>query len=795
CSVGDGSSFAIEILDVHEGIIFNLETSGVIGFTVAYGQPIRDPPYFDMVIEDSRFLMTPNERFSQYEENEISSIIDIITTFRCSDGMNIFRTFTIQLIDTNNHAPVFIPPPGHYHYVLDAPTPPGYHVTGCLSDLIARDVDLTTEKIIFEIEENPFFSITYSAEMSIDGSKEFKAIVTTKTFVRNFPQEMTLDIKATDVHGTPGQGVQTTNGQITITGNKNFVLPDEPVFSKTIYTGIYTTDLPINQVVLDELISLQHGYDDLVRFSIDGLVPLKFERAHYEGTIENNVLHLPPLLLSQGYEDSIVSADFVLNEYSEPYIQAFRADVQEGVVTVSMSALDQTVIDQNNFIYLQIEATATSGTATSVITLEIIKDDNVTPVFEKPIYTGSYEPGKELIIEQISFSQGYDGVDSLLFDGEHKTYFAASRNGPHVTIEVSNIPPELFNLGRIELSLQATKPRTVGATTTVIVTLPAVVPLKFERAHYEGKIENNVLHLPPLLLSQGYEDSIVSADFVLNEYSEPYIQAFRADVQEGVVTVSMSALDQTVIDQNNFIYLQIEATATSGTATSVITLEIIKDDNVTPVFEKPIYTGSYEPGKELIIEQISFSQGYDGVDSLLIDGVVPLKFERAHYEGTIENNVLHLPPLLLSQGYEDSIVSADFVLNEYSEPYIQAFTADVQEGVVTVSMSALDQTVIDQNNFIYLQIEATATSGTATSVITLEIIKDDNVTPVFEKPIYTGSYEPGKELIIEQISFSQGYDGVDSLLIDGGKLLRRLVIDVSYVREYKEDGCQRNKII
>ncbi|CAH0699971.1 unnamed protein product [Spodoptera exigua] len=281
CSVGDGSSFAIEILDVHEGIIFNLETSGVIGFTVAYGQPIRDPPYFDMVIEDSRFLMTPNERFSQYEENEISSIIDIITTFRCSDGMNILRTFTIQLIDTNNHAPVFIPPPGHYHYVLDAPTPPGYHVTGCLSDLIARDVDLTTEKIIFEIEDNPFFSITYSAEMSIDGSKEFKAIVTTKTFVRNFPQEMTLHIKATDVHGTPGQGVQTTNGQITITGNKNFVLPDEPVFSKTMYTGIYTTDLPINQVVLDELISLQHGYDDLVRFYIDGpfkdnfkLVPL-----------------------------------------------------------------------------------------------------------------------------------------------------------------------------------------------------------------------------------------------------------------------------------------------------------------------------------------------------------------------------------------------------------------------------------------------------------------------------------------------------------------------------------------
>lgn len=43
------------------------------------------------------------------------------------------------------------------------------------------------------------------------------------------------------------------------------MLPDEPVFSKTIYNGIYTTD---GKVELEEFISLQNGYDNLVHFSV-----------------------------------------------------------------------------------------------------------------------------------------------------------------------------------------------------------------------------------------------------------------------------------------------------------------------------------------------------------------------------------------------------------------------------------------------------------------------------------------------------------------------------------------------
>lgn len=107
----------------------------------------------------------------------------------------------------------------------------------------------------------------------------------------------------------------------------------------------------------------------------------------------------------------------------------------------------------------------------------------------------------------------------------------------------------------------------------------------------------------------------------------------------------------------------------------------------------------------------------------------------------------------------------------YVPDYSEFFSARVDGNTVTVSMEDLDQTTIDQNSFIYLQIVATARSSTATAVITLEIIKDDNVTPVFDKPIYTGSYDPDRKLIIEQVSFSQGYEGVDSIVFHGGKLL------------------------
>lgn len=86
-------------------------------------------------------------------------------------------------------------------------------------------------------------------------------------------------------------------------------------------------------------------------------------------------------------------------------------------------------------------------------------------------------------------------------------------------------------------------------------------------------------------------------------------------------------------------------------------------------------------------------------------------------------------------------------------------------------MTPLEESVINENSFIYLQIVASTGRSTATTIVTLEIIKDDNVTPVFSSSIYNGSYNPNTGLTLEQIILVQGYDETVSVTLDGGKFL------------------------
>lgn len=101
--------------------------------------------------------------------------------------------------DTNNNPPTFLLPPDEdeFFFSIAAPVPPGYELTGCLNDLIVRDIDLTTEKIIFEIEENPYFEIEREVFASTDTPKNFNAIIRTKTFIRSIPEPIRLKISAT----------------------------------------------------------------------------------------------------------------------------------------------------------------------------------------------------------------------------------------------------------------------------------------------------------------------------------------------------------------------------------------------------------------------------------------------------------------------------------------------------------------------------------------------------------------------------------------------------------------------
>lgn len=86
-----------------------------------------------------------------------------------------------------------------------------------------------------------------------------------------------------------------------------------------------------------------------------------------------------------------------------------------------MSNLDESVIVENNFITLQVIASNGYSSASTIVTLDIIKNDTNSPAFEKPIYSGTFEMATGLTLNQIVLVQGYD--DSVEFDlGGGMTY-------------------------------------------------------------------------------------------------------------------------------------------------------------------------------------------------------------------------------------------------------------------------------------------------------------------------------------------------------------------------------------
>lgn len=86
-------------------------------------------------------------------------------------------------------------------------------------------------------------------------------------------------------------------------------------------------------------------------------------------------------------------------------------------------------------------------------------------------------------------------------------------------------------------------------------------------------------------------------------------------------------------------------------------------------------------------------------------------------------------------------------------------------------MDPLSDSIINGNNFIHIQVTATtAFNSTATTIVTLEIIKDDVTTPVFERNLYIGSYDQETGLNLEQIVLIQGYDSTVDFVLEGGKL-------------------------
>lgn len=109
----------------------------------------------------------------------------------------LFQTIIISITDTNNNDPLFrTNEKNELEFTVIPPLSPGFSITGCLDDIIVRDIDLTTERIKYEIFESPLFEISYDAASSTE-PKEFKASLRTTQFIRSIPEPIVFRISAT----------------------------------------------------------------------------------------------------------------------------------------------------------------------------------------------------------------------------------------------------------------------------------------------------------------------------------------------------------------------------------------------------------------------------------------------------------------------------------------------------------------------------------------------------------------------------------------------------------------------
>ncbi|XP_037299035.1 uncharacterized protein LOC115444671 [Manduca sexta] len=857
---------AVTILDTHKGQVLDRATSGIDRMTVDHGTLLNRGPYVEVELINSRLVIRTNDLYPEYERHETSLFMSITINFRCTNGDIRNLVVIINVDDTNNNAPVFIPN-DELEFIIATPVPPGFLVTGCNDGITVQDIDLTTQRIDFAIEENDLFEIAYDSSLSTR-PKEFKAVLRTKTLIRTIQEPITLRISATDVDNTNDPPI-TTHATIRIKSDTEFELPVEPVFSQIFYMATYSRD---HQLV-HEPISLQQGFDDDVKFDLDGdhvnnfelvtnsnqvsirvrkplpadvmletqiflvvkaertytsgasatvivqlpeVIPLEFERAHYNGIIEDNRLQLSQLRLRQGY-DGLINASI-----SSDHSTYFTPTVEGNTITIAMSQLSENVILDNNFIYLHVVASTDRSTTSTIVTLEIIKDDHITPVFERALYSASYNSSTGLTIEPIVIVNGFDATVNIELIGDHVRFFDFNQNGSNIALVSSTLPPELYSEQQILLTVKATKPRTVGASTAIIITLPEARILGFQESSYKGTLREDVLTLETIVLSEGYDSSVsfnISGEHA--SYFELLNEGNRVNIRQS------RPLPTNVITDNSFIVLTLGAEGLNAVTTTVpIVLEILKEDENTPLFSRNIYHATYKGTNDIDIENIMLRQGYDSSVRFRIEGehsqyfevtnngnnvilslisAIPsdvifrekvlyinilahkeltvganaallirfpaemteptqMGFSQHTYTGSIENNHLSLETVILSTGYDAG--TAFFLTGDHAEH----FRVTNDNNIVSVTLlNPLPATIIEDNNQLILEIEARRDRAVSvwTSVI-IEIVRPIIEIPVFAEPHYRGTYVENTGLLFEDpISLSQGYDETVTFGLEG----------------------------
>ncbi|XP_026740036.1 uncharacterized protein LOC113502598 isoform X10 [Trichoplusia ni] len=666
--------FLTSFRDVDRGTIIDTGTTNIIGMQIPnYGVDLGGTPYIVITFENNRVVVVTNHNYGDYEKYETATFISADVTFTCAPGSpqtSLTVTFRIDVVDTNNNAPEFIPSSGVV-YTISTPVPPYYEITGCGNEIVVRDIDLTTNAVHFTVD-NPDFEI--QSVVPTERPKEFKAMLRTTTLIRSIPEDIVLRITATDEDLT-GDPPLTTETMITIAGNRDFLMPDELGFSQTFYQHNY--DINNNAIVPSQPIVLENGFDDKVdiflygglsnHFKLDTngntatlrletALPdsvfsnqyiffevraeredtigtaatiiiqlpeareLMFEESSYRGSIQNNDIALGNIRLAVGYDEKVkfdlhgeFSTHFTLN------------DEKNGQVTLNVNpTIPENVILENNLIYLTVTASGVNAiTTTTSILLDIIKADHTTPVFSRNIYYGTYL-GNTIDIQNINLIQGFDKYVKFRLDGEHSNYFQISGedNDMQLTLRPENIPEDvIFNEKVLVFNVLAEKALTVGAHAVIVIRFPPDLTntaiMSFSQNAYLGKYENNELEVDQVVLTSGYAPG---TEFIITGEYETY---FQRSVEENTVSLALDKTLPTDTIPGPFIVLEIEARRERAASvwTSVI-INIVEQEIVHPVFTNAYYVGIYNADTEVLQfdEIISLFSGFDDTVTFHLEG-------------------------------------------------------------------------------------------------------------------------------------------------------------------------------
>ncbi|CAK1604238.1 unnamed protein product [Parnassius mnemosyne] len=559
------------IYDTDRGIFFQRKTSSIAAInSVRFSEGLNSGPYLSVFHNEDEFTISTNEQFQHYENYETTDSMGVTVVFRCTDGTLSTLVFSINVIDTNNNAPQF-KPSDNYNFKIAPPVPPGFLITDCVNDIIVRDIDLTTDRINFEIEENPYFEIAYDTSTT---PKEFKATLKTTTFIRRISEPIKLWISATDVDRT-GDPPLTTNATILIEADNEFEFPDDLMFSDPFYLAKYTEK---HEIILENIIYLSQGYDKKVTFSLEDYeeyfdlvingnqidlriksqlapeiskqmqiylvikanreytsgatatiilklgeeIDLKFEKDFYKGYIEDNSLFISNLVLQEHNENANIS----VNIYSE-YSNFFTANIQNNIITLQMNPLDDNILLENTLLTIKVAASTHRNTAITIVVLEIIKDDMVTPIFEKKIYNATYDSEVGVAVENVVLIQGYDNTVRFSLVGEYANYFRIKQEGPLLNIMTTSLPSQVLSEQQLLLIVQVTKPRTVGAHAVVYIAIPEDSEhndVVFNKLLYKGVLQDGDISHESICVS-GYSGINVN---ILGEYADFFIGEINA---------------------------------------------------------------------------------------------------------------------------------------------------------------------------------------------------------------------------------------------------------------------------